>query len=68
MLLQATKDFNIDLEHSWMIGDGENDIAAGKNAGCHTALIATDEHDYGQEVSVTSLYEFVERYICQEEK
>ena len=51
-----------------MIGDGENDIAAGKNAGCHTALIATDEHDYGQEVSVTSLYEFVERYICQEEK
>lgn len=68
MLLQAAKDFNIDLEHSWMIGDGENDIAAGKNAGCHTALIATDEHDYGQEVSVTSLYEFVERYICQEEK
>lgn len=68
MLLQAAKDFNIALEHSWMIGDGENDIAAGKNAGCHTALIATDEHDYGQEVSVTSLYEFVERYICQEEK
>lgn len=68
MLLQAAKDFNIDLEHSWMIGDGENDIAAGKNAGCHTALIATDEHDYGQEISVTSLYEFVERYICQEEK
>ena len=68
MLLQAAKDFNIDLEHSWMIGDGENDIAAGKNAGCHTELIATDEHDYGQEVSVTSLYEFVERYICQEEK
>lgn len=68
MLLQAAKDFNIDLEHSWMIGDGENDIAAGKNAECHTALIATDEHDYGQEVSVTSLYEFVERYICQEEK
>ena len=68
MLLQAAKDFNIDLEHSWMIGDGENDIVAGKNAGCHTALIATDEHDYGQEVSVTSLYEFVERYICQEEK
>ena len=68
MLLQAAKDFNIDLEHSWMIGDGENDFAAGKNAGCHTALIATDEHDYGQEVSVTSLYEFVERYICHEEK
>lgn len=68
MLLQAAKDFNIDLEHSWMIGDGENDITAGKNAGCHTALITVDENDRGQEVSVTSLYEFVERYICQEEK
>ena len=68
MLLQAAKDFNIDLEHSWMIGDGENDLTAGKNAGCHTALITVDENDRGQEVSVTSLYEFVERYICQEEK
>lgn len=68
MLLQAAKDFNIDLEHSWMIGDGENDITAGTNAGCHTALITVDENDRGQEVSVTSLYEFVERYICQEEK
>lgn len=68
MLLQAAKNFNIDLEHSWMIGDGENDITAGKNAGCHTALITVDENDRGQEVSVTSLYEFVERYICQEEK
>lgn len=68
MLLQAAKDFNIDLEHSWMIGDGKNDITAGKNAGCHTALITVDENDRGQEVSVTSLYEFVERYICQEEK
>lgn len=68
MLLQAAKDFNIDLEHSWMIGDGENDITAGKNAGCHTALITVDENDCGQEVSVTSLYGFVERYICQEEK
>ena len=68
MLLQAAKDFNIDLEHSWMIGDGENDITAGKNAGCHTALITVDENDRGQEVSVTSLYGFVERYICQEEK
>ena len=51
-----------------MIGDGENDITAGKNAWCDTALITVDENDRGQEVSVTSLYEFVERYICQEEK
>lgn len=61
MLLQAAKDFNIDLESSWMIGDGENDILAGKNAGCHTALIGTDS--YNQDETVTSVYEFVERIL-----
>ena len=34
MLMKAAKDFNVDLEKSWMIGDGENDVLAGKNAGC----------------------------------
>ena len=42
MLLQAAKDFNIDLSASWMIGDGENDILCGKNAGCKTAFIGLD--------------------------
>ena len=32
--MKAAKDFNVDLEKSWMIGDGENDVLAGKNAGC----------------------------------
>ena len=39
MLLQAAKDYNIDLSRSWMVGDGENDVLAGRNAGCRTALI-----------------------------
>ena len=39
MLLKAAEDFNIDLGKSWMVGDGENDILAGQNAGCRTALI-----------------------------
>ena len=34
MLMKAAEDFNVDLERSWMIGDGENDVLAGKNAGC----------------------------------
>ena len=29
MLLNAARDFNIELSQSWMIGDGENDIKAG---------------------------------------
>lgn len=39
MLLKAAKDYNIDLEKSWMIGDSEIDIEAGKNAGCKTILL-----------------------------
>src|SRR5574344_3001209 len=34
MLLQAAKDYNIDLSQSYMVGDGENDIKAGIAAGC----------------------------------
>ena len=43
MLLHAAKDFNIDLSKSVMIGDGENDMIAGKNAGCSTILIGESE-------------------------
>ena len=53
MLIQATQDFNIDLTQSWMIGDGENDIKAGKAAGCKTALIGKGE--YGQDMTGDSL-------------
>lgn len=42
MLLEAAKDFNIDLSNSWMIGDSDNDIEAGKNAGCNTAYIGKE--------------------------
>ncbi len=42
MLLKASADLNIDLNRSWMIGDGENDINAGENAGCNTVKIGSD--------------------------
>lgn len=54
MLLKAAEDFNIDLSQSWMIGDGENDIKAGKAAGCKTVLIG--EEEYGQDMTVNSLF------------
>lgn len=61
MLIQAAADFHIKLEDCWMVGDGENDILAGKNAGCRTALIVDGEtKDYGQDLSVLSLLEFAE--------
>ena len=42
MLLQAAKDFNIDLMQSYMIGDGEHDKGAGDAAGCKIKNIPTD--------------------------
>ena len=62
LLLQAASDFNINLEQSWMIGDGKNDIQAGKNAGCQTVLIGDDE--FGQDITVYSLLEFVNQIVC----
>lgn len=56
MLLNAAHDFNIDLSQSWMIGDGENDIKAGKAAGCKTVLIGKEE--YGQDQTVDSLLDW----------
>ena len=61
MLLKAAEDFNIDLSQSWMVGDGENDIKAGKNAGCRTALIGCES--YGQTVTISTLKEFVEQCL-----
>ena len=61
MLLQAAEDLNIDLTQSWMVGDGASDVAAGKAAGCRTALISDKEEDLGQDLTVRSLLEFTRR-------
>jgi len=39
LLLQAAAEHNLDLDASWMIGDSETDIEAGKSAGCRTIRI-----------------------------
>lgn len=39
MLLQAATEHDLRLPDCWMIGDKASDIAAGKTAGCKTALI-----------------------------
>ena len=65
MLFKAAEDFNIDLSQSWMIGDGENDVKAGINAGCKTALIGQGKENIGQIVSVKALLEFVRNNLQQ---
>ncbi len=39
LLLQAAKEFVLDLSQCYMVGDNLTDIKAGKNAGCKTLLI-----------------------------
>lgn len=39
LLLQAAKEFALDLSQCYMVGDSLTDIKAGKNAGCKTLLI-----------------------------
>ena len=39
MLMEAARQFDIDLSRSWMIGDILHDVEAGNKAGCSTILI-----------------------------
>lgn len=47
MLLDAAKQFGVDLKNSFMIGDRWRDVGAGHNAGCHTIFI---ERGYREEL------------------
>ena len=63
MLLKAAGDLNIDLSQSYMVGDGENDVKAGRAAGCKTVLLNTECEYYGQDICVGSLKVFVDQYL-----
>ena len=39
MLIDAAAALELDLESSWMLGDTDTDVAAGRAAGCRTVLI-----------------------------
>lgn len=57
LLLQAAKDFNIDLSQSYMIGDSERDVEAGKAAGCKESIMV----DTNRENELLNAI----RHICQ---
>lgn len=56
LLLQAAKDYNIDLSQSYMIGDSARDIDAGQSAGCKDSLLT--ETNYGE-----SVYDIVKQIL-----
>ena len=65
MLLKAAEDFNIDLNQSYMVGDGENDVKAGIAAGCQAVLRSDNPNaeQFGQADTLASVHDFVEKYL-----
>lgn len=52
MLLQAARDFHLDPNGSFMIGDKPSDVAAGRAAGCRTVLL-DGPHSIGVELELS---------------
>ncbi len=66
MLLQAAREFGIDLKQSFMVGDRWRDVAAGQAAGCANFFI---DYGYGEKrpeppyIAVKSLVEASSRIL-----
>lgn len=57
LLLQAAKDFNIDLAKSYMIGDSHRDVEAGENAGVKKSIKV-------EENETNALLKTIQSIIC----
>ncbi len=69
MILQAKKEFDIDLQKSFMIGDNEKDIISGKKSNCKTILINT-QHLEGEKLKekpdfIANNWQEIENYILK---
>ena len=66
MITRATKEHDLDLQQSWMIGDMTGDIVAGKKAGLKTILVKTGyagtdgKHDVKPDYEAADISEAVE--------
>lgn len=59
MLLDAVEKWNIDIQNSWMVGDTDKDIIAGKRVGLKTVLIGLPEEEKSEpDFAFPSLIEF----------
>jgi len=70
MLLQAARAHEIDLAASWMIGDSDKDVEAGKKAGCRTVRVlrANETGNSSADVVARSLLEATRRILSWEEE
>ena len=63
LILRASKDFDIDIMKSWMIGDMPSDMEAGKAAGCRTILVENDET--GATKKITPKADYIVRTLLE---
>jgi D-glycero-D-manno-heptose 1,7-bisphosphate phosphatase len=66
MLLTAAQSHDLDLASSWMIGDSEIDVEAGRNAGCKTVRIVQGQsvEKNGADLSAGSLLDAVRQILA----
>lgn len=71
MILSAQIEFNIDLEHSMLVGDKESDIEAGMNAGIITNVLLSGRDGYTKETKatfvITDIKELIACKDCQKD-
>jgi len=70
MLLKPAQKHRITLPSSWLVGDSESDIEAGKRAGCRTVRIVADliAETEGADCFARSLLEASERVLTAADK
>jgi D-glycero-D-manno-heptose 1,7-bisphosphate phosphatase len=51
MILDLANKYNINLKESWMVGDKQSDVEAGKNAGVNTLLIRENIFDIIEKIN-----------------
>ena len=59
MFKQAQQEFGIDIKNSWMIGDKQSDIEAGKNAGIRNTIFVNSTTCKEALYSVTSILDII---------
>jgi len=65
LILKAAREHELDLAGSWMIGDSDIDVAAGRNAGCKTArlLNRAENEDDSADIIALSLLDAVRQIL-----
>lgn len=57
MILEAARDHDLDLSRSWMVGDNETDVKAGKRAGCKTIRVSDKNEDSDADIRLRHISE-----------